>query len=124
MKKFNYQKGKLGESMAKDFLVKKGYRIIGENFQTRFGEIDIIGEKSHQLFFVEVKLRIGDLLGSPEEMITPWKISQIREMAESYLQKNPDIRRKYSSHQIDAICIVLGKDNTILRINHYENILV
>jgi len=25
--------------------------------------------------------------------------------------------------RIDAVCIVLGKDNNALRINHYENII-
>jgi len=120
MKKWNYQKGKTGEDIAVNFLIKKGYRIIKRNLQNRFGEIDLITAIPKVLVFVEVKLKIGNAFGSPEEMITPTKIKQIRRMAELYLQQNPQL--KFPQQRIDAICIVLNEDQTIQRINHYENI--
>ena len=52
----NKLKGKLGENIAKDFLVKKGFKILDTNFHySRFGEIDIIASKSNVIYFVEVK---------------------------------------------------------------------
>ena len=122
MKQFNYQKGKLGETIALNFLKKKAYQLIKSNFQTRFGEIDLICAKDKRLIFVEVKLRIGDELGIPEEMINPAKVFQIQKTAQHFLQNNPQLASQYSSYQIDAVCIVLNQDKSIARINHYQNI--
>ena len=122
MKQFNYQKGKLGETIALNFLKKRAYQLIKSNFQTRFGEIDLICAKDKRLIFVEVKLRIGDELGIPEEMINPAKVFQIQKTAQHFLQNNPQLASQYSSYQIDAVCIVLNQDKSIARINHYQNI--
>lgn len=121
-KGLNYQTGKLGEKIAQDFLVQKGYRIIKPNFQTRFGEIDLVATKSKKLVFVEVKLKIGVQFGQPEEMISQAKISQIQKMAAVFLQTHSKFATKHPFYQIDAVCIVLNQDKTLLRINHYENI--
>ncbi len=126
MKQFNYQIGKVGERVAWEYLAKKGYKLIEQNFQTRFGEIDLICTHStssgQALVFVEVKLKVGDFYGNPEEMISENKIMQVQRTAEAFLQKNPGIDENYSSFQIDAVAIVLNDDRTIERINHYENI--
>jgi Holliday junction resolvase-like predicted endonuclease len=38
----NKEKGKIGEQIAKRFLVSRGYRIIDCNWRNKYGEIDII----------------------------------------------------------------------------------
>ena len=40
----NYKKliGEFGESLARDYLISKGYRILNMNYRNRFGEIDIV----------------------------------------------------------------------------------
>jgi len=121
MKQRNYAIGKLGERMACDFLIRKGYRIIKRNFQTRFGEIDLIVSKDGKLIFVEVKLKIGEDFGTPEEMISKYKIKQIEMTGETFLMQFPEYEQKFSL-QIDAVCIVLSDKKEILRIAHYENI--
>jgi len=121
MKKFNYQKGKQGETIAKNFLIKKGYQIIKTNFQNRLGEIDLVAVKDKALIFIEVKLKSGEQFGSPEEMITPGKIWQIKRIAQAFLQENPKLATNHPLYRIDAVCIVL-EDTEIARINHYENI--
>ncbi len=122
MKKFNWQSGQKGEVIAKNFLLKKGYRIVESNFHTRFGEIDLTASKNKKLIFIEVKLKIGLRFGSPEEMINRHKIRQIHQTAQAFLQTRPQIATKYPSYQIDAVCIVLNQDKTINRIKHYQNI--
>ena len=47
--------GNEGEEKAASFLIQNYYRIIGRNFRTRSGEIDIIAKKGDILVFVEVK---------------------------------------------------------------------
>lgn len=122
MKDLNYQTGKIGEQIAKELLIKKGYRILQSNFRTRFGEIDLVAAKNKKLVFVEVKLKVGEDYGLPEEMINKAKLAQIKKMAEVFLQSNQQIIKNYSSFQIDAICIVFDQNKMSKRISHWENI--
>ena len=122
MKNLNYQTGKIGEQLAKQYLLKKQYQIVATNFRTRFGEIDLIASKNKTLVFVEVKLKTGESSGTPEEMINRAKIKQIRQMAEFFLQTNPQIANTFSTYRIDAICLVLNNDGSSKRITHWENI--
>lgn len=113
-KQFNYKKGKYGENMAKEYLIKKGYIFIEANFENKIGEIDLIMSDEDWLVFVEVKYKSDDRLGIPEEMISQNKIWQVKRVAESYL-----VERKikhFEKFRIDAVCI-LGNE-----IRHYENI--
>ena len=122
MKRFNYQKGRAGEKIASDFLKEKGFKIIEANFQNRFGEIDLIAGHKDILVFIEVKLRIGQDLGLPEEMITPSKIRQIKRMAEIFLQNNSKLKALYPQQRLDAVCIVLDQNKKVERVKHYENL--
>ena len=116
---FNYKKGKEGEEIAREFLIKKGFKLIESNYSNNLGEIDLIMIDKDWLVFVEVKLKIGDKFGTPEEMINKNKLSQVRRVAEMYLVMEPTEFKKY---RIDAVCIVLNEDKTINRINYYDNL--
>lgn len=122
VKQQNYQTGQKGEQIAKQFLEKNGYEIQEQNFRTKSGEIDIIATKDHELVFVEVKLKIGNDFGSPEEMINAHKIAQIQKMAEYYVSLNQRLCQKYYQFRIDAICILIGLNNEKMSLNHWRNI--
>lgn len=122
MKQQNFEVGRLGENLAAEFLAKRRYKILERNFRTRFGEIDLIAVKEGKLVFIEVKLKIGEDFGTPEEMIGSGKISQIERTAQSFLILKPEYQDLYGSYQIDAVCIVLDKARRVRRISHYENI--
>jgi putative endonuclease len=74
------------------------------------------------LIFVEVKLKVGEDYGTPEEMITEGKIWQVRQTAKAYLQQNPKIAASFLKYRIDAICIVLNEDYSVKSVRHYENV--
>ena len=63
--------GKLGEDVACRFLTLHKYKIMDRNFRSRFGEIDIIAKDNQGdiLVFVEVKTRMNDIFGLPEESV-------------------------------------------------------
>ncbi|MEK7497453.1 MAG: YraN family protein [Patescibacteria group bacterium] len=122
MKQQNYETGKTGEELAGEFLEKKGYKIIERNFRTRFGEIDLIVSDKDSLVFVEVKTKVGEDFGTPEEMINLNKIEKVQRMAEIYTVKNSGISEQFSGLRIDAVCLVLNMSMSLSRIDHYENI--
>jgi len=122
VKQFNRKVGKEGEEIAAKFLLDKGYKILEKNYQTRFGEIDLIACKKNILTFVEVKLKHGDDFGTPEEMIGNSKLSQVQRMAEFYLMDRPKMPEIYKAYSIDAVCIVLNENGEVERLNHYENL--
>ena len=115
-KKENYHKGKYGENMAKEYLLKKGYVFIEANFENKIGEIDLIMSDHDWLVFIEVKYKSDDRLGIPEEMINKNKIWQVKRVAESYLVEKKRETKFFEKYRIDAVCI-LGDS-----IKHYENV--
>jgi putative endonuclease len=121
-KKENYNKGKNGEEMALEFLLKKGFKLIETNYENKIGEIDLIMIDEDWLVFVEVKLKVGDKFGTPEEMINKRKLAQIKRVAESYLVLEKNKIKKFNKFRIDAVCIVLDENDEINKINYYDNI--
>lgn len=85
-----YQKnlGKTGEGLALDYLKSHDFFILEKNFHSKFGEIDIIAEKNHCLYFIEVKTRSNLNHGAPYEAVNKRKIYHIKKAAQYYLLKN------------------------------------
>ena len=110
--------GILGERLARDFLLKRGYHIRQANYRCPEGEIDIIAEHEDTLVFVEVRTRQSREFGSPEESITPAKMEKLRTVAAVYLQAHDNLP---SSWQIDVVAIELGGDGRATRIELIEN---
>ena len=118
----NYKKGKEGEEIARNYLINKGFNLIESNYSNNLGEIDLIMSDKDWLVFVEVKLKIGNRFGQPEEMINKNKLSQIKRVAELFLVSESQIAQKFVRYRVDAVCIELYEDITINRINYYDNI--
>ncbi len=84
-----------GEALAKDYLIKNGYRILETNYSTCYGEADIIAEKQRVVVFVEVKSRSSLLYGNPSEAVTRAKVGKYITLATDYIrryQSTPDVR--------------------------------
>lgn len=113
----NKEIGKIGEGVAQEYLIKRGYEIIETNKRfSRFCEIDIIAKDKDALVFIEVKTRSSDFCGSPLEAITKTKYENIKTGLFSYLQET---KIKYKNFRIDAISITL---NPKIKIHHLKNI--
>lgn len=119
VKKCNLKTGKLGEEIAKEYLEKKGYKILEQNVRNRFGEIDLVARTRTVLVLVEVRTKIGDLYGTPEESLTKKKLRKLRLNAMSYAAR----KRWKGDYRVDAVCIVLKPDGRVERINHYQYII-
>lgn len=77
--------GRYGEELAAHYLVRRGYRIIAQNYRVPCGEVDIIAQDNEVLVFVEVKTRTGSGFGAPAEAVTFRKRQQISKAALVYL---------------------------------------
>lgn len=118
MKSNNKLTGKKGEELATEFLKNKGYLIEERNFSTRFGELDIICWDRDILVFVEVKTKIGHDFGEPEEMVNKSKLSQVKRMAEIYIEvKNITWSGKC---RLDVVAVILTTDKDLELIRHHE----
>ncbi len=110
--------GELGERLAADHLLAKGYRIRERNFRTAAGEIDIVAEADGVLAFVEVKCRRGSSMGTAAESLSPAKQRRMVEMAEAYGQAREDLPEQW---RIDLIAIDFERDGRLASLVHYEN---
>ena len=107
-----------GEKLARDFLKKKGYKIIDTNFRCREGEIDIIARKKDYLVFVEVRTKTGDSFGSPEESVTFAKKEKLISSALSYMSTHRDLPESW---RIDFVAVELDSNGKAKRIELIEN---
>ena len=82
--------GSWGEAKSAEYLRKKGYKIEAMNYNSRFGEIDIIARKKKILAFVEVKLRKDDKFAKAAEFVSKSKQEKIILTAQAYLQEKND----------------------------------
>jgi putative endonuclease len=121
------QLGDLGEKIATNYLKKKGYQIIEQNYVNiggiRLGEIDIIAndEKKNELIFVEVKTRefqkYGDTL--PEENVDYRKMRKLERIAYFYLQQKKLLSHNY---RFDVIAVWVDRGTRIAKVKHIKSI--
>jgi len=96
--------GRLGEKLARDFLKKRGYRILETNYRSPHGEIDIIARQKDSLVFVEVRTKANLKFGTPAESITSAKRNHMRAAAFHYLQNHDKLPELW---RIDVVAIEL-----------------
>ena len=116
----NYKKliGEFGESLARDYLISKGYRILNMNYRNRFGEIDIVCMNKDLLIFCEIKSSYSNSFGFPIESVTYYKQNQIIKLSKLY-----SMSKKYFDYNIryDIIEIIFNNLNSSYIINHIED---
>ena len=110
--------GNWGEKQARQHLMKNNYRLIAENYRTRWAEIDLIVLKEDFLVFVEVKTRRSNSFGLPETSIGYTKQKKIRQLASYFL-----IKKDYNQYQVrfDVITILIDKEKGSMNLNHIKN---
>ncbi|MFV0247398.1 MAG: YraN family protein [Tenacibaculum sp.] len=79
--------GRKAELLAVEFLIKKGYDILGKNYKYNKAEIDIIAQKSNTLIVVEVKARSSDYFGNPQDFVSAKKIKLLRLVTNEYMEE-------------------------------------
>ena len=113
---YHNELGKIGEKLAAEYLINKGYEILAQNFYFDKAEIDIIAKKDNNtLVVVEVKTRNSDFFGDPQDFVTPSKIKLLVKAANEYVISN-DLDTEV---RFDIITVI--KNKTIEKMEHFEN---
>jgi putative endonuclease len=102
--------GNDGEDKASKYIISKNIDIIEKNFNTRYGEIDIIGIKNKIIYFYEVKYRSSSYFGHGEEAISKSKIRKLKQSIEIWINKN----RRYLNYDKYLNAIIISYDNEIV----------
>jgi len=115
----NQEIGRIGEKMAKEYLEKNKYKVIGANIKTSYKELDIVAEKDNEIIFIEVKTRTSEVFGSASEAVYPKKLANLKKAASMFLSGG-----NYGDKEprIDLIAIDLDKINRCAKIKHYKGI--
>jgi putative endonuclease len=112
--KSNLLKGAIGEQIATQYLMEKGFTILERNWRHHHLEVDIIATKEDLLHIIEVKTRHSLRFGRPEESITRDKMTFLKNAAEAYQFKHPIW--KYLQFDVIAITIIGNESREIFMI--------
>jgi len=116
------QLGNFGETAAAEHLIRQGYRILDRNYNTTFGEIDLVALKDAEIVFVEVKTRSSQSFGEPYLAVSERKKRKYRQLALSYILKKWD---KEPAYRFDIISIVLNRSTgELIQLEHFENAFI
>jgi len=112
--------GQFGESAAEDYLISKGYKIIGKNVKIGYSELDIISVIDNKTVFVEVKTRNDtEYFNEAEFSINKNKLKSLKRGIVKY-----SILEKINLNNIrlDLIVLCLDNFNKPLKLKHYRDI--
>lgn len=112
--------GKYGETLAKHYLIRHGYEIIGANLKLSYQELDIVAKKEGLYVFVEVKSRLSQFYGAAENAFAFRKSERFKRGIEMFMKNNKigadDIRA-------DLITVDIDKIKKIAKIKHFMDII-
>lgn len=88
-------------------MLDRGLTLVGRNWHSRHGELDLIMQDHDTLVFVEVRYRKSASFGGALESITPGKQARILLAAQGFLQQHP----AWQSHacRFDVIALQGGQ---------------
>lgn len=112
--------GRLGEQLAAEHLIRRGFQIVERNYRTRWGELDIVAFNGRTLAFCEVKTRRMSAPGrNPLESVHERKRSKVRKMAGSWLIERTD-RPHADELRFDAIGVTVDLSGRLVSLDHLE----
>jgi putative endonuclease len=110
--------GRLGEQLAADHFERLGWQIVERNYQTRFGELDLIALDAVTLVFAEVKTcRLGR--GQPWDNLHERKQAQVRRIAGLWFNERRGAPR-FERVRFDAIGVLIDERDALVRLDHLE----
>jgi putative endonuclease len=95
--------GKRAERRATWWYRLRGYRVLERNAWAGGYELDLVVRRGRRLVFCEVKEKLGDRFGEPEEMVDGEKQRRLRRAAGVWLALHPEAGGLSISFDVIAI---------------------
>lgn len=118
--------GKLGEKIARDFLKKKGLRIITCNFYKPYGEIDIVAREKEIIRFIEVKSvshetnqNVSHETFRPEDNLHPQKMRRLSRVIQAYI-----ISHGTEDWVFDLLCVYINQKTRSAQVKWIKDIVL
>lgn len=112
--------GRRGEALAAEVLGRHGFTVVAQNWHCPEGEVDLIAQRSGELYFVEVRTRRGSAYGSPEESVTPRKRARMEAVARRYLCEHvPDDEIAW---HLSLVAVAMDPTGKLQRITVYADL--
>ncbi len=108
--------GVRGEEAAARFLRRLGYRIVVRNGRSKLGEIDLVATDGGTVVFVEVKTRVSDASGPPEQFVHVAKQRRLTQLALAFLKSRRLLDRPA---RFDVVAVTWPADGRSPRIEHF-----
>lgn len=112
--------GAIGEKIAIDLMLQKGYVLLAKNYTTHWGEIDSIFRNNNKVVFVEVKTKIGIGKGKPYEAVNVHKLKHLMRPIQSYILEH---RLQNMKQTLCVVSIVLDSNRNPIEMKLYEDII-
>ncbi len=110
--------GQLGESVARTYLRKQGFKIVATNVRSPLGELDIVAREGSTLVFVEVRTKATGAFGRPEASVTLRKQRQVVRAAQRFLATT--IRREVAC-RFDVVAVTMPEDGGPPALEHIRD---
>lgn len=85
--------GRQGEALAREYLIRRGCQVLGQNVRLGRHEVDLIVRDGNDVVFVEVKTRASDRFGEPEAAVTRRQLAHLERAIAVYVQAHQEVRR-------------------------------
>lgn len=105
--------GHWGETVAREYLIAKGYVVLDQNCRSGNLEIDLIAMHHDRLIFIEVKARSAD--PNPELAVDKRRRARMIRAADNY------IARYDLPHQVQYDIIAISGNEHDYEITHFED---
>lgn len=124
----NNKTGAIGEEIAARFMKNRGFSLLEQNYQKKWGEIDLIMQNGTDIHFIEVKTVSHETKSQleqakqqgfrPEEQLTADKYAKLARTIDTWLAKE-----KYTgSYQLDLITVRLVKAEKYSQVEYFPSI--
>src|SRR5690606_3982189 len=99
----------LGENLAREYLINKGFTILHQNWRHSHWEVDFIASLNNTLHLIEIKTRRSKKFGYPEEDVTKKKLANLINASEEFIFLHPE----WKFIKFDILSISISKNEPI-----------
>ena len=108
-----------GEKLSREYLERRGFQILAQNYRKKCGEIDLIARNDEDIIIVEVKTRSYHSIDSALANISYTKQKRISQTAQVYFNLNPEHAKL--NIRFDVIVVFYYPEHQDFALRHLED---